>query len=84
MRKLFICFLFFPFSLLAQKSEQKDSIVLSEQVKKTLSEFNAQITKIQEAQSLYVKGLFEGKGFDVDKVKDIKIENGKFIFKTEK
>lgn len=62
----------------------KDSIILTNQTQKTLAQFEDAMKKLQADQALYVKSLFEGRGIDIDKVRDLKFKDGKFIFNIEK
>lgn len=61
-----------------------DTLTITPQSLKTLSDFDKKIKELQDQQTLYLRGLFEGSNFDIEKVKDLKFEKGKFIFRTEK
>lgn len=66
------------------KTDSSKSFLLTEATIKTLNDFDTQIKAVQEKQTLYLRGIFEANNFDINKVKDLKFDNGKFIFKTEK
>ncbi len=66
------------------KNDSSKSFGLSEITIKTLNDFDTQIKAIQEKQTLYLRGIFEANNFDINKIKDLKFENGRFIFRTEK
>lgn len=65
-------------------SGKYDTLTVTPQSLKTLSDFDKKIKELQDQQTLYLRGLFEGRNFDIEKVKDLKFESGKFIFRTEK
>lgn len=85
MKVLALVFVLISIVSFAQKAPEKyDTISLSTAAAKTLADFDKQIKELQDKQNLYLRGLFEGKNYDVDKVKDLRFEKGKFIFRTEK
>jgi len=67
-----------------QKTDSIKIIYVNDLILKTMIDFENQVKAIQEKQQNYLKGVFESNGYNPDKVKNLKFENGKFIFITEK
>jgi len=64
--------------------EKKDkTIELTEKQEKSLIELENQINALKAKQQELINFIFDAKGFDFEKVTDIKYDKGKFVF-TEK
>lgn len=64
--------------ILPEQTEQ--TIQLTEKQEKSLMDLDNQIKMLQAKQQELLVFIFDAKGFDIEKIKDLKYEKGKFIF----
>lgn len=84
---IFICLLSLACAAQTKDSLKTDSvktITLTQLQIAKLSDIERKIAEMQQAQKELLIFIFDANAVDVNKVRNLKYENGKFIFTTEK